>query len=81
MLFTPRKYGKEWTFFLGASFCAASIGFALFAILAAWTDYLSLSDKVFSVLGFILAAIIFGALGRDQLQRASGMSDEDGRRR
>jgi hypothetical protein len=33
------------------------------------------------VLGFILAAIVFGALGRDQLKKASEMSaDEESNR-
>jgi hypothetical protein len=33
------------------------------------------------MLGFILAAIVFGALGKDQLKKASEMNaDEDGRR-
>ena len=78
MLFTPKKYGKDWTRFLGLSFCAASLGFALFAILAPWTDDLELSDRIFATLSFMLAAIVFGAMGRDQLKKASGMSaDED----
>jgi hypothetical protein len=78
MLFTPKKYGKDWTRFLGLSFCAASLGFALSAILAPWTDDLDLSDRIFTVLGFILAAIVFGALGRDQLKKASEMSADEG---
>lgn len=81
MLFTPKKYGKDWTRFFGFGFCAASLGFALFAILAPWTDDLDLSDKMFTILGFMLAAIVFGALGRDQLKKASQMSaDEDSNR-
>jgi hypothetical protein len=81
MLFTPKKYGKDWTRFLGLSFCAASLGFALFAILAPWTDDLDLSDRIFTMLGFILAAIVFGALGRDQLKKASEMSADEDRNR
>jgi hypothetical protein len=81
MLFTPKKYGKDWTRFLGFSFCAASLGFALFAILAPWTDDLDLSARIFTMLGFILAAIVFGAWGRDQLKKASEMSADEDRNR
>jgi hypothetical protein len=77
MLFTPKKYGKDWTRFLGLSFCAASLGFAFFAIAAAWMNYGNLSDKIFSVLAFILGAVVFGALGRDQWAKASRMSADD----
>jgi hypothetical protein len=81
MLFTPKKYGKDWTCFLGLSFCAASLGFALAAILTPWTGDLDLWARIFTVLGFILAAIVFGALGRDQLKKASEMSaDEESNR-
>ena len=66
MLFTPKKYGKDWTRFLGISFYGASIGFAFFALIAAWTNYDNLADKIFSVVAFILGATVFGALGKDQ---------------
>jgi hypothetical protein len=81
MLFTPKKYGKDWTRFLGLSACAASVGFALFAVLTLWTHDLDLSDRLFTMLGFMLAAIISAALSRDQLKKASRMSaGKDGNR-
>ena len=81
MLFTPKKYGKDWTRFLAISFCAASLGFALFAISASWTDYDNLSDKIFAAAAFSLGAVVFGALGRDQWKKASEMSPGDDRKR
>ena len=85
MLFTPKKYGKDWTRFLAVSFCAASVGFALFAISAPWMAYDDLSDKTFVAAAFTLGAIVFGALGRDRWKRASEMTAGDrrplGRRR
>ena len=81
MLFTPKKYGKDWTHFLGLSFCAASLGFAVFALLAPWTNDLDLSDRIFTAVGFVMAAILFGALGRDQLKKASEMRAEEDRKR
>ena len=77
MLFTPKKYGKEWTRVLGLSSCAAGIGFALSAVSSAIMadDW---SEKTFGFLGFLTAAIVFWALGKDQLHTASKMRAEDG---
>ena len=79
MLFTPKKYGRDWTRFLGASLCAASVGFAFFAVLGAWTAYGNHSDKIFAVVAFALGAIVFGALGRDQWKKASQVNPDDSR--
>lgn len=78
MLFTPKKYGKDWTQFLAITSCVASLGFAFFAIVAAWSHYDDLSDKVFSVLAFILGSIVFGSVGRDQWRKASKMNADEG---
>lgn len=71
MLFTPKTHGKDWLRFLGLSFCAASFAFAVFAILAPWTDYGALLNRLFAMLAFTAAAILSAALGRDQLKKAS----------
>jgi len=81
VLFTPKTYGKGWTRFLGLSFCAASLVFALFAISAPWMDYGDPPDRIFVMLGFVAAAFVFGALGRDQWKRASKMSGDKDRNR
>jgi len=77
MLFTPKKYGRDWTRVLAITFYAMSLGFTLFAIFAPWTDCGDASDRIFEVLAFILGAIVCGALGRDQWKKASEM-DADG---
>ena len=68
MLFTPRKYGKDWTLFLAVSLCAGSLGFAFFALAAGvgWIAYGDRSDQMFATLAFIVGAIVFGVLGREQ---------------
>ncbi len=80
MLFTPKKYGKDWTRFSGLAFCASAFGFAFFAIIAPWSDYDNLWDTIFAMFAFILGAIVFGALGKDLLAKASEMSDDHRRR-
>lgn len=79
MLFTPKKYGKDWTRFSGLSFCAGAVVFALFAILAPWSNFESVSDTIFAVLGLTAGAIVFGALGKDLLVKAAKMSDDSRR--
>jgi hypothetical protein len=76
MLFTPKKYDEDWNRIFGISFCVASLGFAFCAILSAWTDQLGPTDKIFGVVGFVLAAIVFGALGKDRWNQASRMGAE-----
>jgi hypothetical protein len=77
MLFTPKKYGKDWTRLLAFSFCVGSLGFASSAVVAAWSNYELLADKIFSVVGFILAATVFGALGKAKWAEASKMTAKD----
>ena len=80
VLLSPKKYGKDWTRFLGLSFSAGSFGFAVFALLTPFMDYPELSDKVFAALGFFVAAVVLGALGKDQLKKAAEMTgDRHGR--
>lgn len=80
MLFTPKKHGKDYTRFSGLAFCAGACVFAFFAIIAPWSGYDSLWDTIFAMLAFILGAIVFGALGKDLLAKASEMSDDHRRR-
>lgn len=74
MLFTPKKYGKDWTLVLAVSFYAASLGFGIATIAASFSHFDSLSDKIFSVLTFFLGAIVWGALGKFHWKMASDMS-------
>jgi hypothetical protein len=76
MLFTPKKYGKDWTRFSGLGFCVGGFGFAFFAIIAPWSNYGSLSDTIFAMLAFIVGAIVFGALGKGLLAKASERGDD-----
>ena len=79
MLFTPKKYGRDWTLFLAIGFYAAAIGFGVSAISSLiMAD--NLSDKVFGFLGFLLGSIVFWALGKDQWNKASEMSADNGRK-
>jgi hypothetical protein len=76
MLFTPKKYGRDWTLVLGITFYAAAIGFGVFAVsFAIFGD--TWPDKALGFLGLLVAAIIFGALGKDQWHKAAKM-DADG---
>lgn len=77
MLFTPRKYGRDWTLVLSIFFSTASLGFAFFAIAAVWTVGGSFWDKLFVAAAFTLAAVVFAALGRDQWKKAAKMKADD----
>ena len=80
MLFTPKKYGKDWTFVLAVSFYAASLGFGVIAVAASFSQFDDFSDKILFVLGFFLGAIIWGALGKSYWKTASEMSADHPRR-
>lgn len=73
VLFTPKKYGKVWTRFLGIGFCAAAIGFAISGACALFGHFYNLADRIFAIAAFTGGAIIFGALGRDKWREASKM--------
>jgi hypothetical protein len=75
MLFTPKKYGRDWTFFLAITFYAASLGFGIATVAAGFSHFDDLSDKVFSVVGFFVGTIVWGALGKSYWNMASGMGD------
>ena len=64
MLFTPKKYGREWTVVLAVCFIGASLVFAVIAVVASFARFEDLSDKILSVVGFLVGAVIWGALGR-----------------
>jgi len=74
MLFTPKKYGRDWTFVLAVSFYAASLGFGIATVAATFSHFDDFSDKMLFVSGFILGTIIWGALGRSYWTMASEMS-------
>ena len=74
MLFTPKKYGRDWTLVLAISFYAASLGFGISAVAASFSHFDDLSDKIFSVVGFFLGTVIWGALGKSFWKMASEVS-------
>ena len=81
MLFTPKKYGRDWTQFLEIGFCVSAVGFAIFAVWALFGQFDSLANRTFAIIGFMLGAIIFGALGRDKWRAASRMPKDSHDRR
>jgi uncharacterized membrane protein len=81
MLFTPKKYGRDWTQFLEISFCAGAVGFAISAVSALFGQFDDLADRAFAVVAFIAGAIIFGALGRDKWRETSRMAKDGHRQR
>jgi uncharacterized membrane protein len=76
VLFTPKKYGKDWTQFLGIGFCASALVFAISAVCALFGQFDNLADRIFAVVAFTAGAIIFGTLGRDKWRQASKMPKE-----
>lgn len=81
VLFTPKKYGKDWTQLLGIGFCVGALGFAISAVCALFGLFENLADRTFAIVAFTAGAIIFGALGRDQWKKASKMSARNVRER
>jgi hypothetical protein len=73
VLFTPKKYGKDWTRFLGIGFSAAALGFAISAVCALFGQFDNLADRTLAIAAFTAGAIIFGALGSDKWRQASEM--------
>lgn len=80
MLFTTKKYGKDWTRSLGIGFCVGSLGFGLAAVVAVFAHFDNLPDRIFATVAFAAGAIIFGALGRAKWKEASKMPPTDRRR-
>jgi len=80
MLFTPKKYGRDWTRVLAVSFYGASLAFAIAAIAGSFSHFDDLSDKIGFVLGFFLGTIVWGALGKSYWQVAPNMSTDDRQR-
>jgi hypothetical protein len=79
MLFTPPKYGKDWTRFLAVCFYVASIGFAISAVATVVSHFDDLSDKILAIFAFFTGAAIWGALGKAHWKLASEMPDDDAR--
>ena len=71
MLFTPKKYKKDWTLALAVCFSAASLGFGIAAVAAGFAHFDEPSVKILSVIGFLIGAVISGALGSSTWKAAS----------
>ena len=80
MLFTPKKYDKETTFGLAVGFYVTSLGFGVITVIAIFSRFDDLSDKIFSVLGFFLMMLVWAALGRSHWKLASKMRIVDRRK-
>jgi hypothetical protein len=74
MLFTPKKYGRDWTLVLAISFYAASLGCGMAAVAASFSRFDDLTDKALFVLAFFLGTIICAALGKSYWKVASEMT-------
>jgi hypothetical protein len=72
----PGNTGKIGHVFSGLVFCAGAFAFAFFALIAPWSHYDNLSDTIFAMFAFIIGALVFGALGKDLLAKASEMKDD-----
>jgi hypothetical protein len=72
----PKKYGKDWTQFLGIGFCVGALGFAISAVCALFGQFDNLPDRIFAIVAFTAGATIFAALGRDKWRQASKMSND-----
>jgi hypothetical protein len=71
VLFTPKKYGRDWTQFLGICFCAGALAFAISAVCALFGQFDDFADRTFAIIAFTAGAVIFGALGRDKWSEAA----------
>jgi hypothetical protein len=73
VLFTPKKYGRNFTEFLGIGFYASAVLFALSAVYSLFGQFDNWVDRMFAIVAFTAGTIIFGALGRDKWREASKM--------
>ena len=75
MLFTPKKWGRDYTFFLAIAFYASSVGFGIAAVACSFAHFDDFSDKIISVAAFFAGMVIWGALGKSYWKLASEMTD------
>jgi len=79
MLFTPRKYGRDYIFALAVGAYAMALGFGISAVAFSFTRFDNLSDKIVGVVGFFAAMLISAAVGKSYWKTASEMSADDRR--
>jgi hypothetical protein len=80
MLFTPRKYGRDYIFALAIGAYAMSLGFGIAAVGFSFSRSDNLSDKIFGVVGFFAGMLILAAVGKSYWKTASEMSADERRR-
>jgi hypothetical protein len=80
MLFTPKKYGRDYIFALAIGAYAMSLGFGISAVGFSFSRSLDLSDKIFGAFAFFAGMVITKAMGRSYWKTASEMSADDQRR-
>jgi hypothetical protein len=64
MLFTPKKYGRDWYWFNMVALFGFSLMSGAAAIGVMFSSDIALSERVLTALVFCLAALITWALGR-----------------
>jgi hypothetical protein len=80
MLFTPKKYGRDYIFALAIGAYAMSLGFGLGAVGISFSRFDNLSDKIFGVVGFFAGMLILAAIGKSYWKTASEMSPDERRK-
>lgn len=80
MLFTPKKYGRDYIFALAIGAYAMSLGFGICAVSLSFSGFDNLSDKIFSVVGFFAGMLVLAAAGKSYWKTASEMSADERRR-
>lgn len=77
MLFTPKKYGRDYIFGLAIGAYAMSLGFGICAVGFSFSRFDDLSGKIFRVVGFFAAMLILAAVEKSYWKTASQMSADD----
>jgi hypothetical protein len=80
MLFTPKKYRRDYIFALAIGAYAMSLGFGICAVGFSFSRVDNLSDKIFGVVGFFAGMLILAAVGKSYWKTASEMTADERRR-
>jgi hypothetical protein len=80
VLFTPKKYGRDFFFGMAIGAYATSLMFGIGAVGFSFSRFDNPSDKIFGVAGFFAGMLILAALGKSYWKTASEMSTDERRR-